>query len=165
MGAFLDTYGKWLVERHGQSSLFDIPLRDVGEFLTDFTRRSAEKGWISLSFLMLDQKPASSYYGFTYDNCFYLYMTGWDPKYSHYGVGNIHTMSLIKRSIELGLERFDLLRGDERYKERWNPIRKSNVRVILLKKTLKGRLCYRLLKAMEHRRTKSFLERFGIGEN
>ena len=159
---FFDTYLKWLTKRHSQSSLFDIPFPDIKEFLTDFAVKFFKKGWINLSFMMLDQKPASSYYFFIYNKCLYLYMTSWNPSYSYYGIGNVHTMNLIKQSIELGLERFDLLRGDEPYKARWNTSRRTNIRVLLLKRSLKGRLCHMLLNAMQHHKVRKSLEFFDV---
>lgn len=165
IGTFLETYRGWLAERHKQSALFDIPINDVGEFLADFTHRFAEKGWIHLSFMTFDQNPVSSFFGFIYDKSYYVYMTSWDRKYAYFGVGNLHLMNITRHCIELGLKELDLLRGDERYKTRWNPVRTSNVRVMVMRKTLKGRLCHSFLKATEQKRLASILEILGIGRS
>jgi CelD/BcsL family acetyltransferase involved in cellulose biosynthesis len=156
---FFATYSEWLEKRYSQNSLFGIPFNEVKSFLTDFTNKALNKGWVSLSFLTLDEKPVSSYYGFTYNDTFLLYMTSWNPEFAYYGIGNLHTMSLIKYSIENGLNRFDFLRGDEKYKTRWNSITKNNVRVIIFSKGIKGKLANIAMRMIERRGLRRLLRR------
>ena len=137
---FYDLYSKWLMEQHQLSSLFDVPLPAFKEFLLDVAFKLFEKRWLDFSVLSLNQKPVSAHFDVVYNKTFNYYMSGWDPAYSNYGVGNIHLMRLIRHSIDLEVERFDFLRGDEPYKAMWNTSRRSNGRVILIKKGLKGKL-------------------------
>lgn len=146
---FFETYTKWLAQRKGQSTLFDIPFERVRKFLTDFILVSAERGWLDMSSLRLDHVPVSSYLGFIYDKTYYLYMSSWDPSYSHYGIGHIHLMNLIRRSINLGLYRFDFLRGDDYYKARWNTSKTRSRRIIIFNKNFKGKLANLILKMIE----------------
>jgi CelD/BcsL family acetyltransferase involved in cellulose biosynthesis len=137
--AFFNLYSKWLMKREQLSSLFGVPLPAFKEFLVDVASKFFEKRWLDVSVVSLNQKLVSAHFDFVYNKSYYYYMAGWDSAYSDYGVGNAHLMHLIRRSIDLGLERFDFLRGDESYKIMWNTSRRHNVRVILTK-GLKGKL-------------------------
>lgn len=150
--AFYNIYSKWLVERHQLSSLFNEPPHAFKEFLLDVAFNLFEKGWLDVSVLSLNQKPVSAHFDFVYNKSFYYYISGWDLAYSNYGVGNVHLMRLIRRSIDLGVERFDFLRGDEPYKTMWNTLRRSNVRAIVTKRGLKGKLFEIFFEYMLHRK-------------
>jgi CelD/BcsL family acetyltransferase involved in cellulose biosynthesis len=140
MQDFFNIYAKWLGQRHD-----DVPLDNLDGFLIDLAYAFLERGWLNLSFILLDKRPISSHFSFIYDNVFYSYQTPWDESYSNYDIGNLHNMFLLEYSMKNGLKKFDFLRGDEPYKARWKTLRQNNVRILLLRKTIKGRLIRFLL--------------------
>ncbi len=65
--------------------------------------------------------PIGALYGMTSGNRAFFYQSGFDPKLAKLSPGTAMVASFFQRSIDDGLEVFDFLRGDERYKQRWKP--------------------------------------------
>lgn len=86
------------------------------------------KGWLSMLFLLVNDIPVSSIYSFDYNNKKYGYLTGYDPNYSKYGVGNIIKLYAIKNCIKKRLKEYDLMRGNEPYKYDWTNKIRFNVK-------------------------------------
>jgi CelD/BcsL family acetyltransferase involved in cellulose biosynthesis len=57
--------------------------------------------------------------GFRYGQRVLFYQTGFDPDYAKQGVGQVVIGLTIKHALEAGLDEYDLLHGDERYKFDW----------------------------------------------
>jgi len=106
-------------------------------FHLEIAKTFAQKNWLGLYALKLSGDVAAVDYGFKYNSKFYSYLTGFDPKYSNYSVGNMLRIYMIKKFIQEGLTEFDFLRGAEEYKDRWNAIPRWNYQAIL---TRNGRL-------------------------
>jgi CelD/BcsL family acetyltransferase involved in cellulose biosynthesis len=104
------------------------------EFHLSVARSFAEKGWLNLCFLTLNDEPVSAIYAFKYRNKMFNYLTGFDPKYSEYRVGHLLFLYSIKDSIEKGLSEFDFMRGDESYKQQWNTLIRNNLEVRTVKR-------------------------------
>lgn len=104
------------------------------EFHLEVARRFAEKGWLNLCFLTLNDIPVSAIYAFKYQNKMFNYLTGFEPKYSDYRVGHLLFMYSIKDSIKNGLREFDFMRGDESYKQQWNTLIRNNLEVRAIKR-------------------------------
>lgn len=87
----------------------------------------AEKGWLTLSLLTLDDQPIAGIYGFVYSETYYFYLPGFDPdSASHASPGMLVLARRIEQAIEEGHGLFDLLRGQADYKARWaNDMRRS----------------------------------------
>jgi CelD/BcsL family acetyltransferase involved in cellulose biosynthesis len=122
----------------------------VRNFHLDIATSFAEKGWLLLSFVMLNGQPAAAQYNFKYGNKLYFYQSGFNPRFSKYGLGSLLHMWLIDRCLSEGMSEYDFLRGDEGYKRRWTRSSRVNLRFtaaqkrmipILLKRTrLAGKL-------------------------
>jgi CelD/BcsL family acetyltransferase involved in cellulose biosynthesis len=98
--------------------------QDKAEFLTDQMKSyfkalvdiMAGMGILKLGILELDKKPIASVMYFDYNNCIYLYNSGYDPKYVSLSAGLLSKVFAIKDSIEKGKKKFDFLKGAETYK-------------------------------------------------
>ncbi len=91
----------------------------VNAFHREFVQLAAERGWLRLLVLWLNETPAAALYGLRYGPTFYFYQSGFDPAYSKHSVG-VATMGLaIKTAIEEGALEYDFLHGDEEYKFHW----------------------------------------------
>jgi CelD/BcsL family acetyltransferase involved in cellulose biosynthesis len=106
------------------------------DFHLDVAKSFAERGWLNLCFLTLNDEPVSAIYAFKYRNKMFNYLTGFNPKYSEYHVGHILFLYSIKNSIENGLREFDFMRGDETYKQQWNTLIRNNLEVRAIKKRI-----------------------------
>jgi len=76
----------------------------------------AEAGLLRLGILELDTKPTAMVMCFDYNDCMYLYNSGYNPRYSALSVGLLSKVLCIKDSIHRGRKRFDFLKGRESYK-------------------------------------------------
>ena len=80
---------------------------------------AAACGWLQLSFLTVNGKPAAAYLNFDYDNRILVYNSGLVPQtYAHLSPGIVLLAYNIQHAIEHGKREFDFLRGNEEYKYR-----------------------------------------------
>jgi CelD/BcsL family acetyltransferase involved in cellulose biosynthesis len=73
-------------------------------------------GLLKLGVLELDDKPIATIMCFDYNDCIYLYNSGYDPQYVSLSAGLLSKVYAIKDSIEKGKKKFDFLKGAEPYK-------------------------------------------------
>lgn len=74
-------------------------------------------GWQQkLAFLYIEHKPVASVFYFESENEILLYNSGYDPDQKYYSVGLLLIAHLIQHAIETKKQKFDFLRGNERYK-------------------------------------------------
>jgi CelD/BcsL family acetyltransferase involved in cellulose biosynthesis len=126
---FIDLHQKrWRAQK--QSGVFAD--RTFRNFHIDVAKSFAKKGWLALFFLLLDDEPVAATYCFRYASKLYGYLSGHDPQYSEYGVGNLLLLHMIKNSIEEGLFEVDFMRGDEPYKKRWNARVRKNIQARIM---------------------------------
>lgn len=137
MKSFFDLHQKRWKQKGVEGQFADHVYR---EFHLDVARCFAERGWLNLSFLVVDKKPVSSSYSFEYDQKLYYYLSGFDPEYSKYSVGSLQIMHTIDDCIQRGLETFDFLRGAESYKKHWNTLNRRTINVRLIRKGLVPRI-------------------------
>lgn len=139
---FCDLHQRRWESRGLSGFLADAKMR---EFHIDVAKVFSEKGWLNLSFLAVDGKAASAVYGFEYKRKFFYGLPGFEPYYSKYGIGQLHTMFLIEEAIKNGLKEFDFLLGAEDYKYRWHALDRGNVQIIMMKRGFSGKLRLKLL--------------------
>jgi CelD/BcsL family acetyltransferase involved in cellulose biosynthesis len=124
MDVFFRLYQKrW--ESKGSSGKFADPV--LRDFHLEVAKRFSEKGWLRLYFLTVDGEPVDAEYCFVYNRKLYSYMSGFDPVYGRYGVGNLSTYLSIEDCIKRGLNEFDFMRGDHSYKNRFATLNRRNI--------------------------------------
>lgn len=96
-------------------------LRSSMRFHQEWAEKAQKEGWLWLSVLQLDGRPAGAIYAMRVGTTAYYYQAGFDPVRGSVSPGTLLVASTIRRSIEEGVRRFDFLRGDEPYKRRWKP--------------------------------------------
>lgn len=106
----------------GFSGKFSDP--NFRSFCLDVAKCFSEEGWLGLYCLELSGKPVASLYGFKYKSKYYAHITGMDPIYRAYGVGNLLFLNVIDRCIQDGMIEFDFMWGMDTYKKQWNPASK-----------------------------------------
>ena len=77
--------------------------------------------------MLVDGQPVAGEYCYQYSGKQYAYLSGFDPDYIQYGVGNLCQLLAIKDCIEIGLREFDLMRGGHDYKLWWNSQIRRNI--------------------------------------
>lgn len=88
-------------------------------FHTEFSRLALERGWLRLFILRLDGEPVASTYSFRYHDTFYYYQAGYDPKHAQHSVGLVTLALALRHAIEDGVIRYDMLHGNQGYKDLW----------------------------------------------
>ena len=94
--------------------LFLSPPRQ--QFFQSIAREMASIGVLKLFFLELKGERVAAAMCFDYGGSRLLYNSGFNPVYGYYSVGLVLKALCLKDAIEGGLDYFDFLRGDERYK-------------------------------------------------
>ncbi len=110
MGTFL----KMFSESRRDKAIF-LTTR-IESFFRSLSDTMVKAGLLRLGILELDMLPAAMVMCFDYNDCIYLYNSGYDPQYSSLSVGLLCKVLCIKESIQEGKKRFDFLKGDETYK-------------------------------------------------
>lgn len=91
----------------------------VRAFHADFAVRAAEHGWLRLHTLEVDGRPAAVLYGWRLKTRAFAYSQAFDPAYARYAVGVSLLASAVEQAAAEGCARYDMLRGDERHKQRF----------------------------------------------
>lgn len=108
----------------------------IRDFHLDVASLFSERGWLSLHSLLVEDKTIASVYGFSHKSKSYAYLTGMDPAFERYSIGHLLYLNIIQHCFEEKFNEFDFLRGNEKYKLRWNPLIRKNFEVILVRKGL-----------------------------
>jgi CelD/BcsL family acetyltransferase involved in cellulose biosynthesis len=111
----IETFFKMFTESRQDKAVFlTEQMKSYFRLLIDTMKRV---GLLKLGVLELDSKPVAEILCFDYNDCMYLYNSGYDPQYVSLSVGLLSKVLAIKDSIEKGKKRFDFLKGAEAYKE------------------------------------------------
>jgi CelD/BcsL family acetyltransferase involved in cellulose biosynthesis len=112
--AVMDKFFKMFVDSRRDKAVFLTEQREA--FFRLLAANMAEAGLLKLGVLELDSKPVAQIICFDYNNCIYLYNSGYNPDYISLSAGLLSKVLAIKDSIEKGKRKFDFLKGSEVYK-------------------------------------------------
>ncbi len=87
-------------------------------FFRSVAEEMAEAGFLRLSFLELDARPAAAVMCFHDRSTVYLYNNGYDNRFRSLSVGLLSKVLSIREAIREGKKKFDFLKGPEAYKRR-----------------------------------------------
>jgi len=108
-------------------------------FHVDLARSLADRGWLGLFFLMASGEPVAAQYAFEYKQKMYAYLSGFDPEYSKYSIGNLTIMLILQECIKKGVMEYDMMRGQESYKAWWTNESRRSLEVRLVRRDLLSR--------------------------
>ncbi|MEM2507242.1 MAG: GNAT family N-acetyltransferase [Nitrososphaeria archaeon] len=100
---------------------------ETKRFYVEVAKRFAEKGWLALYFLTVNDEPIAARYGFEYNNKMYFCLHGFNPDYSRYAPGHIMHLKVIENCIKKGIIECDFLKGGEPYKFYWTNTYRTNM--------------------------------------
>jgi CelD/BcsL family acetyltransferase involved in cellulose biosynthesis len=86
------------------------------EFFHALARICFMEKWLHLAFLDIDGALAATVLSFKYNNALFLYNSAYEAEYRRLSPGVLLTAYVIRDAIAEGLQTFDFMRGDERYK-------------------------------------------------
>jgi len=110
----MDTFLKMFTESRTDKADFLTSQRE--SYFRSLANAMAKIGLLRLGILELDSIPTAMIMYFDYNDCIYLYNSGYDLQYYSLSVGLLSKVLCIQESIEEGKKRFDFLKGDEPYK-------------------------------------------------
>jgi CelD/BcsL family acetyltransferase involved in cellulose biosynthesis len=124
-------------ESKGEPGAFvDKAIRD---FNMDIAEIFSQKGWLSLYFLTANNRPIAAAYTFDYNMKKHARLTGFDPDFSNFRVGNLLKMHIIEDCIDRGLKEYNLSRGAGFGKEYWSTGARKNYVVKMYNENLRGK--------------------------
>ena len=110
----INTFLKLFAESRADKA--DFLTARMESFFRSLAEAMAEAGLLRFGILELDTQPAAMIMCFDYNDCVYLYNSGYDPQYNSLSVGLLCKVLCIKESIQEGKKKFDFLKGGETYK-------------------------------------------------
>ncbi|MGM0575117.1 MAG: GNAT family N-acetyltransferase [Myxococcota bacterium] len=120
-GESLDEGWRALVALHERrwdgDGAFDSP-RDR-RFHEALLRLLDAEGALWLTTVRVDGRSAAAWYGMAAGDTVYFYQSGRDPETPVKSLGSVLHGLMIRYTMERGFRRYDFLRGDEDYKDRW----------------------------------------------
>jgi CelD/BcsL family acetyltransferase involved in cellulose biosynthesis len=90
-------------------------------------RYFAEKDWLRLYFLTINDKPVAVELNLEYKGKMYCHLKGFDTNYYKYRVGSLLTLKVLEKCVEKGITEYDLMQGDEAYKFDWTSKYRQNI--------------------------------------
>lgn len=118
-----------------------------------FATGLAERDRLWLVTLDVDGAPAAAWYGFALGDTVYHYQNGRDPRWERERVGTVLMARMVRRAIEQGYRKMDLLRGEEPYKAEWTSTAKRNYEVVVFRSGWRGALLRGINRAARTART------------
>lgn len=111
----------------------------VQRFHKDVARALLEIGLLRLHVLSLDGETRATRYSFQKNNVVCGYLSGLDPNFAKFGLGNALMACFIRDGIEAdGAREVDFLRGDETYKYGWGAQNRPSRRIALTHRGLRS---------------------------
>jgi CelD/BcsL family acetyltransferase involved in cellulose biosynthesis len=110
----MDTFLRLFIQSRQEKAAFMT--EQMESFFKAVTEKMAEAGLLRLGVLELGVVPVAMVMCFDYNDCLYLYNSGYDPQYRSLSAGLLSKVLSIKDSIERGRKKFDFLKGAEAYK-------------------------------------------------
>jgi len=108
----------------------------------------AEKGWLRVYIMYIDEKPSAFWIGTLYKNIFYLDFTGYLEEYSKFEIGTVLFLKMIDDLCNLKVKTMDYGFGDALYKQRFSDQQWDEGDVYIYPSSLTG-LFLKILKDVE----------------
>jgi CelD/BcsL family acetyltransferase involved in cellulose biosynthesis len=113
----------------GPKGVFMVPGMEI--FFRRLGETFCERGVFRLTFIRVGDELAAGTIGFRFRDTLSLYNSAFDRRWQAVSPGMVLVAEAIRRAIEGGASRFDLLKGDYAYKYRFGA-RKRRVRRLVI---------------------------------
>ncbi len=115
---------------------------ELVQFYTRMAEGAADRGWLRLQFLTVNDERIAVALCLEYGNRMYSLKTGYNPRYASYSPGQLLFELAIRDAFDRGLDAFDLLGARDAWKLHWTQHSVRHYRVIVFPKTVVGRLAH-----------------------
>jgi len=134
--------------------------QEVRDFYIDVAKFFADNGWLALCFLTANDEPIAAQYCFEFKQKMYYALSGFNPDYSRYSVGNLILMRVIEKCIERKIEEYDLLKGGEHYKFDWTAKYRRNLGIRFVNNKFTSNLLNWGIRTVKQTKMDKLLEKF-----
>lgn len=111
---------------------------ETTRFYTEVSRWAAERGWLRLSFLRLDDRPIAFELNLEVGRRFYVLKGGYDDEFRKYGPGLRTLEEIVRYCHDHQLESYEFLGSDEPYKLDWTSRTRDRMLLQAFSPTLPG---------------------------
>lgn len=108
------------------------------QFHKNITETLHKNNGVKFCVLIYNGQCIAALYLFIHNNKYYFYQSGFDPQWCWLSPGTLLFNHCIRTAYENGAEEFDFLRGDEQYKSDWTKTKRTNVRIIVYNRGIRG---------------------------
>ena len=124
LGAAIDAY----VQVYNQS--WKVP-EPFPEFIPGLCQLAAQKGWLRLGLIFLDNLPIAAQLWLVVEKKAYIVKLAYDQKFVKTSAGTVLTGALFRHVIDVDrVEEVDYLMGDDQYKQDWMSERRERRGII-----------------------------------
>jgi CelD/BcsL family acetyltransferase involved in cellulose biosynthesis len=134
-------------ERGGSSSGEE----SVQRFHRRFAGLALERGWLRLWTAEADGEPAGSWYGWRIGDRYCYALSGFEQRFESLSLGTVLLAHTIERAAEEGASVYDLMWGDEPYKDRFETGRREAATWVLGRRRHPARLAAAARTSLERR--------------
>jgi CelD/BcsL family acetyltransferase involved in cellulose biosynthesis len=115
--------------------------RRLTKVITAWLPMAQERGWVRMFRLRSRSRTIGGFLGYEYEGAFYAHSIAFEPQLerTRYSLGACLFAFALRWSIDRGLKRFDMMRGDHRYKERLGGEQRFNFRLRAFRHPVRGR--------------------------
>lgn len=99
LDTFFELHTKHWNKRKQRGNFIDSRVRS---FHRSFVKKAAQKGWIRLTFIQIENDLIASLYGYEYQSIFWYYQAGMNPEYYLFSPGVVLFWNNIHQSINQG---------------------------------------------------------------
>ena len=112
-------------------------------YYRDLTKKFAEKGWLRLGLLFLNDIPVACGFAIVSKGEAYFEKTAYDKNYEEVGAGKLWHVEMLKYLIDIDrVKVIDLLTGDYDYKRNWVSRKRERRGVTIFNNSAKGLILY-----------------------
>jgi len=131
---YLDLYDKV------RAKSWKAPEKDKA-FIREFTKLTAEKGWMRLAFLQYNNIPIACQKWIVCNQIAYIWDVLHDEEYGKHSPGKILSTDVSQYVFDQDrVTAIDFMTGDEPYKKDWTPKRRERKGITIFNNTAKGKL-------------------------
>ena len=105
-----------------------------------------DKKWLMLYYIKLNDEIECCLYAFCYDQKFYFYQSGFNPRLAKYSLGSVIVLNTILSAIGMNCREYDFLKGNEQYKFSWTKDIRITETLFVCRKSIKSFIYFYLIK-------------------
>jgi CelD/BcsL family acetyltransferase involved in cellulose biosynthesis len=144
---FLSLHDERWEDRGGSSSDSEAARR----FQREFARAALERGWLRLWTAEADGEPRAAWYGWRLGDRYCYSLSGLSKEYERLALGTVLLAHTIEQAAAEGATVYDLMWGDEGYKQRFETARREAATWVLPRRRHPVRLLVGARTALERR--------------